>query len=290
MNKVKVSFLIPVHNCEEYIEEAVISALNQTFASQEIIVINDGSTDGTLDILQKYSEQIRIINIPHGNQAIALNVGIKNAIGEYICYLDADDCAKENRAELQSGFLDENPEYGIIYSGRDFIDSSGSIIGNQSAFPPDDFRLLQYNYIPRSSVMQRKCSFEKVGFLDELNSGNDDWDMWIKVSEQYKIGFIRENLIKYRIHPKNISKIRPNRLNYYRLTKMNMLWGAFSRNKKSVIIFLMFLRAKISWKIGKVFPKIGENAKLWSILDKILDALETIAYKIFFNNNRRIST
>ncbi|MGB4850120.1 MAG: glycosyltransferase, partial [Saprospiraceae bacterium] len=127
----KVSILIPVYNAERYLEECIVSALNQTNRDIEIIAINDGSTDGSLSILEKYSGQIQIINKAQGGVASARNAGIKIATGDWIKLLDNDDVLYLDAiTEMlnEAGKIDI--ENKILYSNVDYIDAAGKVIGH----------------------------------------------------------------------------------------------------------------------------------------------------------------
>jgi glycosyltransferase involved in cell wall biosynthesis len=205
----KVSILIPVYNAERYLEECIVSALNQTYRDIEIIAINDGSTDGSLSILEKYSGQITIIHKTQGGVASARNAGIKIATGEWIKLLDNDDVLYPDAiAEmlLEAGKMDVEDK--ILYSNVDYIDAAGKIIGhliepNYNGL--DDFErntiLLDHNIGIPSTWLIHKSVLERCGLFDEITE-HDDYEYHLRVCLLHHCTFqlIEKKTIKYRFH------------------------------------------------------------------------------------------
>ena len=273
---VKISIIIPVYNGEKYIREAVDSALNQTYKDFEIIVIDDGSKDSTPNILETYGSKIKWKSQENKGQASAINEGIKMAKGEYIAYLDADDVCLPERFENQVKYLDEHSNVGLVYSDSYQINENGKIQRIMKSRPHDNFVLLQNNYIPRIAVMHKRECLNGVGLFDESITGSDDWDMWIKISEKFKMGYIGKPLVKYRVHKENISLIRPKRLDHWRYTKMRILEKTYERQERPFWLKLILIRAKIEWGIGKI-PLLGERfPTVWWGGDKVVDCVERI--------------
>lgn len=273
---VKVSIIIPVYDGEKYIREAVYSALNQTYKDFEIIVIDDGSKDNTPNILETYGSKIKWKSQENKGQASAINEGINMAEGKYLAYLDADDVCLPERFENQVKYLDEHPNVGLVYSDRHQINENGETQRIIKSQPPNNFVLLQNNYIPRSAVMHKKECLDEVGLFDESITGGDDWDMWIRISEKFEMGYIGKPLVKYRVHKKNISLIRPNRLDYCRYTKMKGLEKTYERRERPFWLKFILTRAKIEWRIGKI-PLLGERfPTVWWVGDEVLNCVERI--------------
>ena len=271
----RVSALIPVCNGEKYIAEAIDSMLGQSFKDIEVIVIDDGSTDGTPAVLDGYGDAIRRVAHPVcRGQAAALNTGRTLVTGEYVALLDADDVSMPERVATQVEYLARSPDVALVYSDRMIIDSEGASVELARATAPDLFRLLQRNYVPRSSVLARTSCLNETGPFDEVNTGNDDWDMWVRVSERHTLGYIPSPLIKYRLHESNISLIRRRRQNYYRLTRLRMLKGAYRRRGRPWWLGLMVLRARLEWLAGR--PALyGERfPRVWSGAAKMAESFE----------------
>jgi glycosyltransferase involved in cell wall biosynthesis len=277
---VKVSVIIPVYNGEKYIREAIDSVLNQSYKDFEVIVIDDGSKDNTLRIIKRYNRKIRWKSQENKGQASAINEGIKMAKGEYIAYLDADDVCLSERLKIEAKYLDEHPNVGLVYSDFYQINSTGEIQRVIRAHPHNSFLLLQKNYIGRSTVMHRKECLDKVGLFAETISGDDDWDMWIRISEQFGVGHIEKPLVKYRVHGENISLVRPKRLAYRRYITVRILEKTYKR-RKNLCLKLKVLRAKAERKIDQMLPILGEKFPwIWGGADKVLDSVERMAIRI----------
>jgi glycosyltransferase involved in cell wall biosynthesis len=273
---VKVSIIIPVYDGEKYIREAVDSALNQTYKDFEIIVIDDGSKDNTPNIFETYGSKIKWKSQENKGQAFAINEGINMAEGKYLAYLDADDVCLPERFENQVKYLDEHPNVGLVYSDRYQINENGETQRIMKSQPPDNFVLLQDSCIPRSAVMHKRECLDAVGSFDESITGSDDWDMWIRISEKFEMGYISKPLVKYRVHKENISLIRPKRLDHWRYTKMRILKKAYERRGRPFWLKLILIRAKIEWRICKM-PLLDERFPIvWGVGNKVLNCVERI--------------
>ena len=279
---VKVSVIVPVYNGEKYIREAIDSVLNQSYKDFEVIVIDDGSKDNTLSIIKEYDGKIRWKSQENKGQASATNEGVKMAEGEYVAYLDADDVCMPERLEVQVKYLDNHPNVGLVYSGYYQINGAGEVKRIVKARPHDNFVLLQTDYIARSTVMHRKNCLEEVGLFDESISGDDDWDMWIRISEKFGVDHVERPLVKYRLHGEQISLVRPKKLAYRRYTKMRIIEKACARRKNSSWLKLKLLRAKVERKIGETFPILDKNffARIWRRADRVLNWVERTLIRI----------
>ena len=205
----KVSVVMSVYNEERHVEEAIRSILDQTFKDFEFIVVDDGSTDKTPQILRSFSDpRLKIIRQRNMGLTKALNRGISLAEGEYIARMDADDVSLPERLERQVKFLDENPEVGIVGTAYYEIDAEGRILGRER-FPTrdEDLRkvLIRYNPFFHASVMIRRTVFEKVGLYDESFPYAQDYELWFRVARHFKLANLPEFLMMRRYEMKNIS-------------------------------------------------------------------------------------
>ncbi len=189
-----VSVLITVYNDENNIANAIKSILNQSFQDFEIIVINDGSTDGTLKVLEELkknnNEKIHIFNQQNQGTAMAANSGIKLCGGKYIARLDSDDVSYDNRLEIEVDFLEKNPDIGLVGGGCHITDNAGRIIGKRNIHTNKPYKTLINRCIyQQSDIMFRKDILSKIDG-DPYRSkfkGAEDYDLWLRVSEISKI-------------------------------------------------------------------------------------------------------
>lgn len=204
-----VSVIIPAYNAESFIADTVRSALNQTFADLEVIVVDDGSKDGTLARLAAFGDRIRVHQQPNGGVARARNTGVSLARGSWIAFLDADDLWLPTKLARQLATAGDAP---MVFTDRYNIGARGEVPELQSECTPmyggDLFvpLLLEGNFITSTSVMIRRALFEQLGgFYTRLN-GTEDWDLWLRVAEKHAIAFCPEPLVQYRFHPGGISR------------------------------------------------------------------------------------
>lgn len=210
--KAKVSVIMSVYEVSPYLKISVESILNQTFKDFEFIVVDDGSTDYTLNILRSYQEKddrIKVIvNEKNMGLTKSLNKAIKIAKGAYIARIDADDASLPGRLEKQVDFLDDNVEVGMAGTAYHEIDSDGRIIGGK-VFPALDHEikkaLIKYNPFFHGSVMIRKIAFEKVGLYDEAFHWAQDYELWFRMAKYFKLANLPEFLNMRRYYNTNIS-------------------------------------------------------------------------------------
>lgn len=227
----KVSLIIPVYNGGRYLQEAIESALAQTYTNREIIVVNDGSCDGgeTESIAQSYRDRIRYFSKPNGGVASALNFAVSKMTGDYFSWLSHDDLYYPQKLERQLEILANMPDpRTVLYCNYTLIDSEGKALGDIIM----DTALL--NQKPLYSVLRsgiNGCSllipreaFEKTGLFDEKLRTTQDYDLWIRMQLQggYKFAHHPDVLVKYRTHSQQDTRINPATL-----PEANALWVGF---------------------------------------------------------------
>lgn len=212
--KPKVSVCIASYNHARFIGETLDSILAQTYRDFEIVVVDDGSTDNSLEILNSYAEKYPQIKVfthsNHENRGISVtaNESILKSRGEYISFIGSDDIWYPYFLEKQVDFLDKN-DVGFIYSKADCINEKGDllneVIGADISNQADPLMsVIISNPIPAITVTVRRECLDRVGmYADSVVYG--DWELWIRLLNFYKIGFIDEPLAKYRIHGGNTS-------------------------------------------------------------------------------------
>ena len=205
-----VSVIIPTYNSADYIEEALESVFKQTFQDFEIIVIDDGSNDGTGEILKKYGDRVRYLFQDNSGPASARNKGIRIARGRYIAFLDADDIWLPTKLEKQIGLFYQCEHLGMVTTGVCSFDERG-VFG----FSTNKRKTLMHGDIARNiflhsnvgtpTVMVRKEVFDNIGFFEENIRQAEDDNMWIRIAANYDIELIDETLIKVRNHPQRMT-------------------------------------------------------------------------------------
>lgn len=209
-----VSVIMPTYNRAKYLKKAIKSVLNQTFLDFEIIVINNFSTDETLDVVQSFNDnRIKIINFNNdGIIAKSRNKGILHSTGKYIAFLDDDDLWCFNKLELQIQYLELNKEFDLVYSRAVIIDEfdnkQGLLIDPEDSKTGYIFKeLLHNNFISILTVLVKKSVFDEVGlFNEEYNArAAEDYELWLRIAINSKFGFINNTLALYRMHSSNVS-------------------------------------------------------------------------------------
>ena len=216
-----VSIIVPVFNCETFIAEAIESALAQTYRTIEVIVVNDGSTDGTLSVLQGFGDQIKVIDQANGGPPKARNAGLAAAKGEYIAFLDADDVWLPGKVAAQVAHLEANPDVGTCYFSWHVWPADADGVFRKPAFslePMDAPRVVAeksgwiYNRLIfdcellTTTVMIRSSIVRKIGeFNVELWNG-DDYDYWIRLSQTAKISCLAPAGALYRVVDGSVSR------------------------------------------------------------------------------------
>lgn len=205
----KVSIIIPVYNSEQFLKESIESVLNQTYTDIEIIVVNDGSTDTSLEILKQYEDKILIINQKNMGLAKAVNVGIKKISGHWLKWLSPDDVLYPNAIEILVDNAKKLPENTLVYSDWEMIDKIGNKIRNFSESNYNHLNNFEFgvrlldgqqvnintSLIPSSIV--KKCLMKNLDNMSLI-----DYDFFLRCSILYNVNFflVKKILLKYRIH------------------------------------------------------------------------------------------
>ncbi|GAL83783.1 glycosyl transferase [Sporocytophaga myxococcoides] len=210
---VKVSVLMAAYNSAKFIGEAIESILTQSFKSFELIIVNDGSTDLTEGVIQRYlhDERIRYHKNDHNKGLVyTRNRLLELASAEYIAIMDSDDIAHQERLLRQYKYLLNNPSVGIVGSWVQPVDENGQLIGMPwcSYDNPEGVycSLLFQNFFANSSVLMKKASIPKEGYREEYPPA-EDFDLWSRMLKQTKGYNLPETLVYYRIHNDNTSLV-----------------------------------------------------------------------------------
>jgi len=207
----QVSVIIPAYNALAYLPQALESVQTQTFTDFELIVVDDGSSDGTAAWLGTLTgPRLKVLCQPHQGSGAARNTGLEHAAGRYVAFLDADDLWQPTKLAKQVSHLDAHPEVGLVHSAISYIDEVGrpinrvlSASGNGQVWR----QMLEANLVRCGSTpMIRRCCFSKAGTFDTTLTVFQDWEMWIRIAKHYPFAVLDEPLAAYRQHPANISK------------------------------------------------------------------------------------
>ncbi len=208
MKNPKVSVIMPVYNSEKYLDKALESILSQSFKDYELIIIDDGSNDGTNEIISRIKDKRTKVITNKKNLGVAksLNIGLKRAKGEYTARCDSDDINDKDRFKIQVNFLDKNKDYVLVGSSFEIIDEKGRKIG-ETMLPETDEeikrKILIRNPILHPSVIYRRKVALKVGGYREFLNGVEDYDLFFRLLRSGKLHNLREKLVKRRWH-KNV--------------------------------------------------------------------------------------
>lgn len=215
-----ISVVIPCYNCEKYISKTIASIIHQTVKPQEILLINDCSTDKTLEILRetekKYKYIIKVIDLVKNKGAsYARNFGVQNSIGDYILFMDSDDVAEprlieEYQYRLEQLNRETEDKYILCYSAYIQIDEKDNQISKiMRGIQVEPEEILGYefvrNHISTSGVLIKKDFFIKLGGFNEELMYSEDWDLWIRLACLGGFAYVDKPLIKVRRHETNIS-------------------------------------------------------------------------------------
>ena len=198
-----VSVVIPTYNAERTFQETIYSVQNQTFSNIEIIIINDGSTDRTLDIIQNIKDaRVKVFSYKNGGLPTARNRGIAQATGEFISFIDADDLWTTDKLERQLAALETHPEAAVAYSWTQTIDDQGHWLHQyHSVFFEGDVyaEILVNNFVSNgSNVLVRKEAILSVGEFDSTLKSCEDWDFYIRLAAKYHFVVVPDWQILYR--------------------------------------------------------------------------------------------
>ena len=203
----KISVILSVYNGEKYLREAIESVLNQTFTDFEFIIVNDGSTDNSLEIIQSYDdERIKIINNEKNiGLTKSLNKALKQAKGEYIARQDADDVSLPNRFEEQVRYFEGHPEVVLLGTSVYLIDENEKIVGKRIVLAKPSIKdLFKENHFNHGSVMFKKEIVNQLGGYNELIRYSQDYELWLRITKYYDVRNLTQILYKLRSHDANI--------------------------------------------------------------------------------------
>lgn len=217
MNKAIVSVVMPVCNMEPFLRESIESILDQTFREFELIILDFGSTDKSRAIVSEYAAldcRIKLHQISTCSLAEARNAGCSFAQGRYIAVQDADDLSLPDRLRAEVAFMEDNPGVGLVGSMAEWVDVSGKSM--HVSLPPTDEEKIKSGLAKDStfyhtSMLIRKEAFDRVGGYRIVMTYSHDYDLALRISEHYRCANLDRVLVKYRIHPNQVSLSKRHR-------------------------------------------------------------------------------
>ena len=193
------SVLVPTYNQVRFLPAALDSLLAQTYSNWEAVVVNDGSTDDTAQVMREYAtrdNRFKMFHKPNGGVGSALNEGIRQARGQWICWLSSDDLFEPNKLEIHFKEINENPDIYFFYSHFSYIDEAASMKlegGLWNPIPDPPFQVSRFfhgPYIHGNSFAIHRDVFRVIGLFDERLHNAQDFDMWLRISAKYPSHFI----------------------------------------------------------------------------------------------------
>lgn len=252
-----VSIVIPVHNGERYIKESIDSCLDQTYENIEVIVVDDKSGDGTLDILKEYGDKITVLPIEKQNGlGNVINIGIRKSKGKYIARMDADDVMYPTRIEKQIEYLESHPNCVAVGGQIDIIDESSNITGHREyAIEDKDIKKNRFLFQPfaHPAVTLRKSAVEEIGLYPENMWKVEDVKFFLILSTKGEFHNLENTVLKYRMTFKTESQSKM--LDHFKKTNEIRNWAIKELNiKPTVREYLIWNIQKIGVNILSIFP------------------------------------
>jgi glycosyltransferase involved in cell wall biosynthesis len=210
LNDPAVTVLMPAYNAAKYIADAIASVLVQSFTNFELLIVDDGSTDDTVQIIRSFQDdRIELISQSNTGVAGALNTGLKYARAPLIARFDADDVCRPDRLKVQLNFITAHPEYSVIGSAADYIDAEGHYIFTHHpvAHLDEEIQHLKFSVCPfiHSSVLYRKSVVLNNGGYNEYAHTYEDHFLWTNILKNEKACNLSKSLIKVRLNPESVT-------------------------------------------------------------------------------------
>tara|TARA_B110000881_G_scaffold210998_1_gene218984 strand:- start:3075 stop:3905 length:831 start_codon:yes stop_codon:yes gene_type:complete len=241
----KISVIIPTYNRIFFLKRSIDSVLEQSVKPYEVIIVDDGSSDGTSTMIKKNYPKINLICQENKGVSAARNIGIRASSGDWVCFLDSDDEWKKNKLNEQMLAIKKNTNYSFCHSNEEWIKNGKKI--NQKKkhkkYGGDIFKeCLDMCRISPSSVMINKSVFDDIGFFNEDLVVCEDYELWLRICAHYKVLFVDEPLIiKYGGHEGQLSNSIES-IEYYRIKALEYLLSTEMtyENKKEAVKILLF--------------------------------------------------
>jgi glycosyltransferase involved in cell wall biosynthesis len=211
------SVIMPTYNYGRFIADALASVLAQSMRDLEVIVVDDGSTDHTVDVVRPFlrDPRVRYQAIAHGGAPVAKNTGIRLSRAPLMAFLDADDVWLPRKLERQLPLFEADPELGVAYSRRHLMNEDGvEVVYQQPALHRGLVLepLFRTNFVCQSTAVVRRAVLDEVGLFDERCPVVQDYDLWLRVAARFRFDYVDEPLVMYRVGHASLTARTENRL------------------------------------------------------------------------------
>jgi glycosyltransferase involved in cell wall biosynthesis len=277
-----VSVVIPVYNGERFLKESLESVFAQTFQDYDIVCVDDGSTDGSVALLQQYGSRVRVISQANAGQSAARNAGVRQATGAFVAFLDQDDLWYPAKLAQQVAVLNVEPDVVVVHCNYNRMDAKGRVVvtgaaiaERSSALASPLGRLIGEALVFPSAMMVRRDVFQRVGGFDSELRGFEDFDLIARLKQQGRFVLLHESGMGYRLHAGGFT--RAGGLGVIRsrerfLIRMRMLYA--EDDEKEILIKQMLADCYSDW--GMHEAREGQPRKGWG---KLIQALQQDPWK-----------
>ena len=235
MAKPRIDVIMSVYNGKRFLRQAIESVLNQSYPNFKFIIVDDGSKDNSVDIINSFhDERIELIrNEKTLGLTKSLNKALRIADGKYVARQDADDVSLPDRFESQVNFLEKHPEVDVLGTSIYLIDDKGTNIGKRTPYPtPSKQIFLDRNEVFHGSAMIRRDALQGVGGYGELFRYSQDYDLWLRIATQNNIRNLKTPLYSFRMHNSSVSLKKTKEQHLYSLFAIKTAKNKVVRNKK----------------------------------------------------------
>ena len=265
------SILVPTYNQAQYLGEALESLIAQTDPDWEAIIVNDGSTDSTANVLEQYAKKesrFRVFHKENGGVGSALNLALKEAKGQWICWLSSDDVFELNKLKVHRQWIEQHPEYKFFFSNfRQLVGTSGKIINLNpnldKEIPPIELQIIEMlrrNYVAGNSICIFREAWLTTGYFNEELRYAQDYDMWLRLMLKYQAFFIPEYTYLQRVYPEQESQ-RFSDFCLYDSAKSSIA-VLNTHNIEDLLPFLMLKKesAQVKTALRKIFDLVFDSS------------------------------
>lgn len=282
MSGPRVSVVVPVYNRAHAVRTAAASVLGQTYRDFELILVDDGSTDDSGQVIEELTREdvsrVRCVHQQNAGAAAARNRGIAIGHGEYVCFLDSDDEWLPRKLEVQVEFMDRHPDVGLSYVWALVVDDEGRVLRRiASRAGRDVYRRLFYRnaITPTSGTMVRSWVLDQVGVFDTGLRTRQDWDLWLRIARCHRVREVRRPLVRYRSSRSGISADLKQTADDNQTVLRRALQrdresdGPMHRQEKRVLAFLAL-------RVAYRHLQAGDHASFRRYLDEVLRLCPTV--------------